>query len=515
MDWPLRTSGRLFALGLLALTASTGGAAAHETALAADEGAMFERLYGERRSILGLNHAVGLDQPGQSGGGPTWSTLFGPSPGQGMSAGLNASITYNGNLVVAGDFLSAGGAPANRIAEWNGASWTPLGAGLSDRVFALGTFGGNLIAGGKFTEAGGGVAHHVAQWNGTSWSPLGAGLGGTVYAVIEYQGQLLAGGDFPGYIARWNGTNWATYAPSFNNTVLAFAIHQASPTATSLLVGGRFTGVVNTGDYIVRRDSTGTWRAINSGARAFVTSMHVRGDSVYVGGVFQTVGPANNPVPSKHVAVIDMLQFSGFGQWKAIGATGTNGPVRAVAESAGLIVIGGQFGQIGTTNANNIATFNPVGGGLGTLGAGLSGATFAPLVRTLHVNGGNVWAGGWFEIAGGNPSIYVARWGSAPGPVDAPVLEPSSVFAWYVGPNPVVDDTRISLALTRRAPVRLTVHDVRGRLVETLWDGERDTGAHTVTWDGRGAAGSLPSGVYYVRLDVDGRVESKSVVLAR
>jgi flagellar hook assembly protein FlgD len=63
--------------------------------------------------------------------------------------------------------------------------------------------------------------------------------------------------------------------------------------------------------------------------------------------------------------------------------------------------------------------------------------------------------------------------------------------------------------------VRLTVHDVRGRLVETLWDGERDTGAHTVTWDGRGAAGSLPSGVYYVRLDVDGRVESKSVVLAR
>jgi hypothetical protein len=325
---------------------------------------------------------------------------------------------------------------------------------------------------------------------------------------MEYQGQLLAGGDFPGYLVRWTGTTWTTFAEGLDNTVLSLAIH-----GTSLFVGGRFVAVVNTGDYIVRRDTQ--WRAINGGVRNFVTSIHVRGDSVYVGGAFTSVGPANNPVPSRNVAVIDMTQFAGNGQWKAIGTTGANGPVRALTESGGLVVMGGLFTQVGASGVNNIATFNPVGGAIGTFGSGLGGSAFSPLVRALHVNSGNVWAGGWFETAGGNPSLYVGRWGVAPPPTGVPVLAPQIGFAWNVGPNPLVADTRVSLALSQASDVRLTVHDVAGRRVATLLDESMAAGSRDVTWSAQSASGPLSSGVYYLRLAVNDVVETKSVVLTR
>jgi hypothetical protein len=36
----------------------------------------------------------------------------------------------NGSLFAAGDFFSAGGSPAWRIAQWDGTSWLPCGSGL-------------------------------------------------------------------------------------------------------------------------------------------------------------------------------------------------------------------------------------------------------------------------------------------------------------------------------------------------------------------------------------------------
>jgi hypothetical protein len=63
------------------------------------------------------------------------------------------------------------------------------------------------------------------------------------------------------------------------------------------------------------------------------------------------------------------------------------------------------------------------------------------------------------------------------------------------------------------------VYDVLGREVETLVDGERTAGIHTVSWD----ASSKPSGVYIYRLeatDPNGGtglrfVETKKMVLVR
>ena len=132
--------------------------------------------------------------------GSSWSAL-----GSGIgSAGtyydgtsVNAlAIDSSGNVYAAGNFSTAGGGSANRIAKWDGSSWSTLGSGMSSTVYALAVDGSNLYAGGYFTTAGGVVVNRIAKWDGSSWSALGSGMGSTVYALAVNGGNLYAGGSF-------------------------------------------------------------------------------------------------------------------------------------------------------------------------------------------------------------------------------------------------------------------------------------------------------------------------------
>ena len=108
-------------------------------------------------------------------------------------------------------------------------------------------------------------------------------------------------------------------------------------------------------------------------------------------------------------------------QWtEGRGFPGTNGPVSASTawdpDGAGgqspMAVIGGSFNIAGDTFANNIAAWN--GSEWMALGAGIPGANTT--VRTLAVfddgSGGGpaLYAGGFFNVAGGAPANYIARW---------------------------------------------------------------------------------------------------------
>ena len=80
-------------------------------------------------------------------------------------------------------------------------------------------------------------------------------------------------------------------------------------------------------------------------------------------------------------------------------------------------------------------------------------------------------------------------------------------------PNPFRQSTTVRFSLAAASPVRLTVHDVQGRLVATLVDGERPAGPHLLRWGGRDRLGQeiLP-GVYFLRLDIGGQVRVGRVV---
>ncbi|MCA9727437.1 MAG: hypothetical protein KC729_07125 [Candidatus Eisenbacteria bacterium] len=70
-----------------------------------------------------------------------------------------------------------------------------------------------------------------------------------------------------------------------------------------------------------------------------------------------------------------------------------------------------------------------------------------------------------------------------------------------------VRGSRIVYSLAERARVRLTVHDVQGRLVSTLVERTEDAGSHELRWRERlrssGDASVVASGVYFVRLETD------------
>ena len=64
---------------------------------------------------------------------PNWK-LGNGLPSIGLSSPLYALTTYNGDLIVGGNFLKAGGIIVNYIARWDGSSWRPLGGGMNGSV---------------------------------------------------------------------------------------------------------------------------------------------------------------------------------------------------------------------------------------------------------------------------------------------------------------------------------------------------------------------------------------------
>jgi hypothetical protein len=95
----------------------------------------------------------------------------GTTLGEGVDNFVNAlAVDPEGNLYAAGDFTSAGGMPALRIARWDGTSWIPMGSGLGaegdySSIFTLTVDdSGNLYAGGQFTLAGNKPSAHLAKW---------------------------------------------------------------------------------------------------------------------------------------------------------------------------------------------------------------------------------------------------------------------------------------------------------------------------------------------------------------
>ncbi len=79
------------------------------------------------------------------------------------------------------------------------------------------------------------------------------------------------------------------------------------------------------------------------------------------------------------------------------------------------------------------------------------------------------------------------------------------------GPNPFAESTTFHFELATAAAVTLTVYDLLGREIATVWDGYRDSGAHAIPWTAR----DLPGGVYLYRLRTADTTLGSSMVLLR
>lgn len=88
---------------------------------------------------------------------------------------------------------------------------------------------------------------------------------------------------------------------------------------------------------------------------------------------------------------------------------------------------------------------------------------------------------------------------------------PSSFFLSSNYPNPFNARTVISYSLPESGPVGLSIYDVLGRKVETVFDEQQAAGVHQVVWDARDRA----SGVYFYRLKAGDLVETRRMLLLK
>jgi len=89
-------------------------------------------------------------------------------------------------------------------------------------------------------------------------------------------------------------------------------------------------------------------------------------------------------------------------------------------------------------------------------------------------------------------------------------------FRLEVFPNPSNPATIVKYQTPGEVPVSILVHDLSGRLVQTLYSGSPSVGNHQVRWEGKDNNGqSVSTGIYMVQLKVGDNDESRKLTLLR
>jgi hypothetical protein len=147
------------------------------------------------------------------------------------------------------------------------------------------------------------------------------------------------------------------------------------------------------------------WSALGSGVNSQVRVLAVNGSDLYVGGIFTATAGG--------VTTLNYVAKWNGSSWSALGL-GAGDFVFALAPLGNNLYVGGHFTWAKNSNgssvpANYVAKWN--GSSWSALGSG-TGPDFNsyPWVEALLVDGTNLYAGGRFTTAGGQPAMHIARW---------------------------------------------------------------------------------------------------------
>jgi hypothetical protein len=370
-------------------------------------------------------------------GDELWSKQFMLGTNDGIFA-----ITVSGtDVYVGGDFTQAGGVPANHVAKWNTVTrqWSALGSGVNNRVYAIAVSGNHVYVGGGFNYAGSLNANGLAMWDTTmqTWSLAGGvNLAHSVFSpeiralAFDASGNLYAGGMFEHIgtlsalnIAKWSGASWSALGAGLGtNNETVYAI---AASGSDVYAGGSFS-------YGIEHWNGAAWNVLGSGtSNSFYKSVNaiaISGSQVYVGGDFDTVTDSTNGnVTANHIAQWNTANST----WVALD-TGTNASVYALTLAGGNLYAGGQFNHAGGSNARHIATWSGSAWNAVKAPSDLNDGTDQN-VDALLVNGNDLYVGGSFLLAGSWQANHITRWNI-------------SAQAWYALANGL-DSSVASLAV--------------------------------------------------------------------
>ena len=183
-------------------------------------------------------------QSANSGYCAVWNSSTGWAP---LGSGFNdvvrsVYVDSSNNLYICGDFTTVSGTTMNRVAKYNGSTWSAFGSGIDSvqaNVVGLDS-SGNVYVAGSFTSASGVTGSHIAKWNGSTWLTI-TGANGTVGTINSlvfgsdgslYVGPVTSiGGVTVNGVGKYNGSVWS--APtnlSTSGTAYCLVLMRRHPT---------------------------------------------------------------------------------------------------------------------------------------------------------------------------------------------------------------------------------------------------------------------------------------------
>lgn len=341
----------------------------------------------------------------------------------------------------------------------NGASCAGINIGLTtDPIGAVFVLGTNL-----FAAAHDGV--YVSTNEGTSWKYTGLAYDdAAAFAVCGMN--LFAGTISAGVLLSTNnGASWTTVNNGLTNTgVRALAVIDTN------LFAGTWGGV-----FISTNNGT-SWTEGSTVLSIHVLSLAVCGANLFAGtdgGVF--------------------LSTNNGASWTKVNTGLTNNYVNALAVFGINLFAGTRGGVFLSTNSGT--TWTAVNTGL--TNTDISALAISDTILFAGTYGGGICRRPLSEMITAVKGNYNSMTQSF-------VLKQNY-------PNPFNPSTLISYQLPTNSIVSLRVYNVLGREVETLVSDRQTAGTHSVTFN----AGSLPSGVYFYRLEAGTYHDTKKLLLVK
>ena len=307
-----------------------------------------------------------------------------------------------------------------------------------------------LHVGGNFTHAGELLVNALAAWDGARWhdvgpltGPVGVGGGRThtsVHALVVHDADgdgpqprsLFVGGDFTtagsiaaSLVARWDGAAWSALDEGldwdeFAAWARAFGVFDEDgdgPRPPALFVGGdfMFAGALHV-SFIARWDGE-SWSAVGGGVNgpvyAFATFDEGDGPALYAAGNFTRAG-GEGGMGADSVAAPFVARWDGS-RWSSVGG-GTNATVRALSVFDGgreaALYAGGYFDAAGGSEARGIARWDGVA--WADVRGGIGSTQLFPGVEALLARDDGtapeLFVAGQFETAGAVDASNLARW---------------------------------------------------------------------------------------------------------
>lgn len=406
--------------------------------------------------------------------GQQWQSLEPDGAGGIRDGAIYASTVWNGQLVVGGSFRWAGGRRVNHLARWDGVRWQGfpgdsgmgLGGGFEAvSVSEIEVFDGDLVVAGRFESAGGLPVRNIARYGAQGWSDMNvpAQYAGGIRALTRWNDQLVAPlvsvDEFDQveatFVYAFDGSTWSRLHAAGAAGFGSGRVFHLESFGGVLYAGGSFLDVDGLYRRRLARYDGQAWQSLLAdpaeGPSSSVRAMAVFNDELVVSArSFEVEGPNLDEV----------ARWNGTA-WKSLYNEKTRGWTTNGIDD--LAVVNGKLYGVGTFASNAVESVTRIARYDGTDWAALHGPLdYGTGWTTTHVAAWNnqPLAGGSFDRAGGVPAWGLALHSLEPSSVEITGVEVATPGQWPL--NSALVTARVDGLVTAPIDGKLTIESDQG-----------------------------------------------------